>query len=387
MGVLHELQVAGIFKPVDEAEDHDHAGGDHAQEQHQAIQDHQPVHIQAHEDRQGGQGGAAGDGGEVAAPGGEHQHGQAQAQDVEEKHAAHAPGAVLLGFQHGAAGENAGDGDPLEGGIVDAVEEGLGYVGEAVGLEAGFQGVEEVHAPHEAIEVDDQRQGQDGETHVAGAHPDQVRPEDGQEQDHNADDQSAQVVVDAQILLQGAGGTGDAGGNHHEDHDVVEDIKGQVQLVIGMIQGGEQVLVALAAPGVPQQLGLPGGEGQQDHGKQGTENAYPAQGDEIGVGLVAGGEAAAGVGSKCGKADAQGGCPGGFGLGVHSVFLLFHFLFFAFPWGKVPPRRRMRGGSWSDLESPHTRHAFGVPPSPGRGLLDVIYVLPDRPCRRRWHPA
>lgn len=228
VGVLHELQVAGIFKPVDEAEDHDHAGGDHAQEQHQAVQDHQPVHIQAHEDRQGGQGGAAGDGGEVAAPGGEHQHGQAQAQDIEEKHAAHAPGAVLLGLQHGAAGENAGDGDPLESGIVDTVEEGFGYVGEAVGLEAGLHGVEEVHAPHEAVEVDDQRQGQDGKTHVAGAHPDQVCPEDGQKQDHNAYNQSAQVVVDAQILLQGAGGTGDAGGNHHEDHDVVEDIEGQV---------------------------------------------------------------------------------------------------------------------------------------------------------------
>lgn len=54
VSVLHELQVAGIFKPVDETEDYDHAGGDHAQEQHQAIQDHQPIHIQAHEDRQGG---------------------------------------------------------------------------------------------------------------------------------------------------------------------------------------------------------------------------------------------------------------------------------------------------------------------------------------------
>ena len=90
-----------------------------------------------------------------------------------------------------------------------------------------------------------------------------------------------------------------------------------MQLVIGVIEGGKQVLVALAAPGVPQQLGFPGGQGQQNHGKQGTENAHPAQRDEVGIGLVAGGEAAAGVGGKGGKADAQGRSPGGFGL-VHN---------------------------------------------------------------------
>ena len=75
LGVLHKAQVLGVLKPIDEAEDHHNAGGDHAQEQHQAVQHHQPVHVQAHEYRQRGQGGAAGDGGEVAAPGGEHQNG------------------------------------------------------------------------------------------------------------------------------------------------------------------------------------------------------------------------------------------------------------------------------------------------------------------------
>ena len=34
-----------------------------------------------------------------------------------------------------------------------------------------------------------------------------------------------------------------------------------------------------------------------------------------------------------------------------------------FPWGKVPPRRRMRGGTWSDLVLPHTRQGFALPPS------------------------
>ena len=38
-----------------------------------------------------------------------------------------------------------------------------------------------------------------------------------------------------------------------------------------------------------------------------------------------------------------------------------------FPWGKVPPQRRKRGGTSSDTVPPHTRHAYGVPPSPRRG--------------------
>ena len=41
-----------------------------------------------------------------------------------------------------------------------------------------------------------------------------------------------------------------------------------------------------------------------------------------------------------------------------------------FPWGKVPPQRRKRGGSRSNFVPPHTRQGFALPPSPRRGFLD-----------------
>ena len=39
-----------------------------------------------------------------------------------------------------------------------------------------------------------------------------------------------------------------------------------------------------------------------------------------------------------------------------------------FPWGKVPPQRRKRGGTESDSIPPHTRQGFALPPSPRRGF-------------------
>ena len=42
--------------------------------------------------------------------------------------------------------------------------------------------------------------------------------------------------------------------------------------------------------------------------------------------------------------------------------------FLTFPWGKVPPQRRKRGGARSDNLPPHTRQGFALPPSPRRGF-------------------
>ena len=40
-----------------------------------------------------------------------------------------------------------------------------------------------------------------------------------------------------------------------------------------------------------------------------------------------------------------------------------------FPWGKVAPRGRKRGGTKSDPAPPHTRQGFALPPSPRRGFF------------------
>ena len=60
-----------------------------------------------------------------------------------------------------------------------------------------------------------------------------------------------------------------------------------------MIQRFKKLLVARQATGVVHDHGLPHGKGQKQHGRDGGDDAGPAQTHVIGVGLVAGGEAAA----------------------------------------------------------------------------------------------
>ena len=92
-----------------------------------------------------------------------------------------------------------------------------------------------------------------------------------------------------------------------------------------MVEGFKKLLVALQAPGVVHDHGLPHGEGQKQHGHYGGDDAGPAQAHVIGVGLVAGGEAAAGVGGEQDRAHRESGKEGGLGdlgVGFHDFFLL-----------------------------------------------------------------
>ena len=92
-----------------------------------------------------------------------------------------------------------------------------------------------------------------------------------------------------------------------------------------MIQRFKKLLVARQATGVVHDHGLPHGKGQKQHGRDGGDDAGPAQTHVIGVGLVAGGEAAACVSGEQDRADGKGGkegCLGDFGVGFHDFYLL-----------------------------------------------------------------
>ena len=51
-------------------------------------------------------------------------------------------------------------------------------------------------------------------------------------------------------------------------------------------------------------------------------------------------------------------------------------VFLTFPWGKVPPQRRMRGGTRLDFVPPHTRPGSAGPPSPRRGFFYTCHRPP-----------
>ena len=92
-----------------------------------------------------------------------------------------------------------------------------------------------------------------------------------------------------------------------------------------MIQRFKKLLVARQATGVIHDHGFPHGEGQKQHGRDGGDDAGPAQTHVIGVGLVAGGEAAACVSGEQDRADGKSGKEGrlgDFGVGFHDFFLL-----------------------------------------------------------------
>ena len=92
-----------------------------------------------------------------------------------------------------------------------------------------------------------------------------------------------------------------------------------------MVQRFKKLLVARQATGVVHDHGLPHGKGQKQHGHYGGDDAGPAQTHVIGVGLVAGGEAAACVSGEQDRADGKSGKEGrlgDFGVGFHDFFLL-----------------------------------------------------------------
>ena len=57
-------------------------------------------------------------------------------------------------------------------------------------------------------------------------------------------------------------------------------------------------------------------------------------------------------------------------------------VFLTFPWGKVPPQRRMRGGTRLDFVPPHTRPGFAGPPSHKERVLFHTCHRPPLSFRR-----
>ena len=92
-----------------------------------------------------------------------------------------------------------------------------------------------------------------------------------------------------------------------------------------MVEGFKELLVALQAAGVVHDHGLPHGEREKQHGHNGGDDAGPAQTHIVGVGLIAGGEAAACVSGEQDCAHRKGGKEGGLGnfcVGFHDFYLL-----------------------------------------------------------------
>ena len=212
----------------------------------------------------------------------------------------------------------------LDAGVGEGIEDGGGHIGKAGGLEVGGQHVHDGPlAVEDAHGVDGDGGDQNGDAHVGGGRPDDAGAEDGQHQDQGAHGHHADVVVHAEVGGQGGGGAGDGGGHRHQHHDVEEDLKEPHQLVEGMVEGLEKLLVTGEAPGVVHDHGLPHGQRQQQHGHDGGRHAGPSQAHVVGVGLVAGGEAAAGVGGEQHRAHGEGGNERGLRvLGLHVSFLL-----------------------------------------------------------------
>ena len=91
-----------------------------------------------------------------------------------------------------------------------------------------------------------------------------------------------------------------------------------------MVEGLKELLIAGQAPGIIHHHRLTHGQRQKQHGHDGGHHAGPAQADVIGIGLVAGGKAAAGVGGEQDRAYGEG-CEE-WGLGNSALFHGFFLL-------------------------------------------------------------
>lgn len=72
----------------------------------------------------------------------------------------------------------------------------------------------------------------------------------------------------------------------HEHHDIKEDLEQPLDLVKGVVERLEQLLVARQAAGIVHDHGLAHREREQQHGNDRRHDAGPAEADVIGVGLV-----------------------------------------------------------------------------------------------------
>ena len=216
------------------------------------------------------------------------------------------PARFFSGVPHG------GQGHALEAGVGERVDDGLRDTGKtALGEVRGQHGGDGAVTFEDAHGVDGDGGDQNGDAHVGGGRTDDAGAEDGEHQHHGAHGGDAQVVVHAEVALEGRGGAGDGRGHCHEHHDVEKHLKEPLDLVKGVIEGLEQLLVAGQSPGVVHHHGLAHGQRQKQHGDYGGDDARPAKAHIVGVGLVAGGEAAAGVGGKQHGAHGEGDDEGG----------------------------------------------------------------------------
>ena len=312
-GGLDTAEDAELFKPGHKAKDGGNAGGDEAKEQAGAVHGDHGGHADDLAHGESGDGGAALNRGIHALPAEEHEHGEDQGHGVHDEGDPHGLGAAVFVLHSGAAGHHGGQRHALKACIGKGVENSLGDVGKAGGPEVGGQdGEDAAVALENADDVDADGGDQDGHAHVGGGGPDDARAEDGEGQHDDAYHHYADVIVQGEVVVQGGGGAGDGGGHGHQDHDVKEDLKGPLKLVKGVVEGLEKLLVALEAPGVVHDHGLPHSQRKQQHGHNGREDTCPAQAHIVGVCLVAGGEAAARVGREQYGAYGKGGYERGF---------------------------------------------------------------------------
>ena len=91
-----------------------------------------------------------------------------------------------------------------------------------------------------------------------------------------------------------------------------------------MVEGLKELLIAGQAPGIIHHHRLTHGQRQKQHGHDGGHHTGPTQANVIGIGLVAGGKAAAGVGGEQDRAYGEG-CEE-WGLGNRALFHGFFLL-------------------------------------------------------------
>lgn len=318
-----------LLKAGNEAEDRRHARGDEAEHEADAVNCGERADAHGVADRERGDGRAAVHGGVDAAPADEHEHGEHERNSVHGKGDPHGLGTALLAAHGRAAGDHGRERDALEAGIGEGVKDGLGDVGKAGRSEVRGKHREQRRlALEDADGVDGDGSDEDGDAHIGGCCADDAGAENGQEQDEAADGHDAEIIVHTEIAPQRGGRARDGRRDGHEHHDVEKDLEQPLNFVKGVVERLEQLLIARQAAGIVHDHSLAHREREQQHGHDGRHDAGPAEADVIGVGLVAGREAAACVRGKQHRADREGGKKrglgygSGFGPGFHDSFLL-----------------------------------------------------------------
>ena len=285
-----------LLKAGDEAEDRRHTRGDEAEHEAHAVNCGEGTDAHGVADRERGDGRAAVDGGVDAAPADEHEHGQHERNGIHGKGDPHGLGTALLAAHGRAAGDHGRQRNALEAGIGEGVKDRFGDIGETGRLKISAEAGEQRRlALEDADGVDGDGSDEDGDAHIGGRRAHDAGAENGQEQHEAADGHDAEIIVHAEIAPQRGRCARNGGRNSHKHHDVKEDLEQPLNLVKGVIECLEQLLVARQAAGIVHDHGLAHREREQQHGNDRRHDAGPAEADVIGVGLVAGRKAAAGV--------------------------------------------------------------------------------------------